>query len=417
MIVLVNFNTYLGGGETLFVRFALYLHRNNIDYLAICKSDSFIFKELNRHHISSEKLIRIESNVDYYYLSKRNRRLLVEEIDKYLPRNNDLRFLTFCMRDLYTIVDLNNGTRGSISHLILHNQDYLYVCQTIVDKMRYKLKCERRFSAVKSKTFNRYLFNCVNNHRGMIPMSLIITKMWRKELRIIMSESSIVPVPCINKNNNSILIKGENEKKILWIGRLVDFKLSSLYVILNFIKRRSDYTLSIIGDGNKAIVDKYIEDNQIPKENIRFLGQIRYDDLKDVILKHSIGYASGSSIIEIAKYGLPVIMALQDNKHILFKRDICGGLFCNTTKGNFAEDLCIYKESEISITIDDVISEIEADYHGCAQKFYDYTVAEYDEDTNFAQYVRLIESTESFTEKILVPQASIIRRYIYNRLK
>ena len=31
-IILFNLNTYVGGGETLLVRYAEYLHSNNIDY-------------------------------------------------------------------------------------------------------------------------------------------------------------------------------------------------------------------------------------------------------------------------------------------------------------------------------------------------------------------------------------------------
>lgn len=417
MIVLVNLNSYLGGGETLFVRFALYLQSHDIDYLVVCTSDSFIYKELRRNNIPCERLVGIKSSVDYYYLSFSDRKNLIDEITSRIPDETQVKFLTFCMRDLYTIADLNRKYNGPISHLILHNQDYLYVCQTLLDKVMYKLKGIRQFSDRKTKSFNKELFSFVNNHKGLISMSWIITQMWKREVGITMPESSIVPDACIDKKTTEVTFRAESDKTILWIGRLVDFKLSSLYVILNFIKRRSDYQLSIVGDGNKALVEKYIRDNNISESNINFIGQVKYEDLKSVILNHSIGYASGSSIIEMTKYGLPVVMALQDNKHTPFTRDICGGLFCNTSKGNFAEDLCIYSQDDIPTIIDKAFEEIENDYLGCAKRCHEYTLAEYDEATNFAQYLKLIEASEPFTDRVSIPRASFIRTFLFNKFK
>lgn len=413
MIILFNFNTYLGGGETLFVRFVQYLERTNVEYIAFCKKESFIFRELNRQYIPSQKFIGISSDVDYYYLSKKKRNSLLCEISEHITSDCMPRFLTFCMRDLYIVGDLNNSYKTSISHLILHNQDYLYVCQTLLDKLKYKLSGKRKFTFRKSIEFNNSLLTKVNNHHGIIPMSWIITQMWKKELGIAIPESSIVPTPCFSKNYSYYQHTNGSDKSILWIGRLVDFKFASLFVILNFIKRHPDYSLSIVGDGNRKVIDKYIEKNGIPKDKISFLGQVKYENLKDIILNHSIGYASGTSIIEMTKYGLPVVMALQDNIHKPFKRDICGGLFCNTTKGNFAEELCIYNEDEINYTIDDAFKEINADYPKCAKDCYDYTASEYDEDVNFAKYVELINVSQPILEYTRIPQASLLRKLIF----
>ncbi len=418
MIILLNFNTYLGGGETLFVRFIKYLESNGIQYLAICKKESFIFKELANTGIPSSKYIGIVNNCDYYYLNNRNRKKLIDCIFSSITKlgKNRIMLVSFCLRDLYTIVDLSKHIENcSITHLILHSQDYLYTCQTLLDKILYNIFGFRFFNNRKNKEFNKRILSEVNNNNGLVPMAYLGVQLWKKELGINIPIETIVPLPSFDKNQlvrNKVI---KNNKSIIWIGRLVDFKLPSLFVMLDYINEHDDYSFTIIGGGDRNKIDNYIKKNKIDTSRINFLGTLDYSKLDDEIKKHSIGYASGTSIIEIVKNGLPVIMALYNYKHKNFKKQICGGLFATTSKGNIGEDLMLLEEDEIKTTIADTIFEIERDYNDAAIRCYEYTLAEYEINTNFEKYLDHIYRTKLILNKqISIHKPSIIRRIIYS---
>ena len=255
----------------------------------------------------------------------------------------------------------------------------------------------------------------VNANRGLIPMSWIITKLWKQEIGVEIPEDMIVSLPSISQKKD-ISLKTENNKKIIFIGRLVDFKFASLFAMFNFIKRNPAYHLTIVGNGDKARALAYMQEHQIPSENVHFRGEVAYSDLPEVIAEHSIGYAAGTSIIECVQQGIPVIMALQYNANKPFKRDICGGLFYKTSKGNLGEDMCIFDEDSITTTIDDAISEIEANYSIAADRCYKYTLNEYSNDQNFSEYIKRIESSEQAdTTSVCVPSVGALRRYLFFR--
>lgn len=48
MIALINFNTYLGGGETLFVRLAEYFEKKCPELLLFYKSESYIESDIKK---------------------------------------------------------------------------------------------------------------------------------------------------------------------------------------------------------------------------------------------------------------------------------------------------------------------------------------------------------------------------------
>ena len=417
MIILINFNSYLGGGETLLVRFARYLYERHISFHAYCKDDSFIIKQLQVEGVPNNCVTGISSNCNYPYLSKKERNDLLDVIEKGLPIEETYEYLTFCLRDLYLLMDLNKRHQGSICHLILHNQDYRYIGRTILDGIFEKLTHKRLFNNKKNLTFNKHIISEVNIHKGLIPMSWIIKELWKRELGIEIPENMIVSLPAFSEGSD-VHVKTHNDKKIIFIGRLVDFKFASLFAMFNFIKRNPSYQLSVVGSGDKQRALNYMQEHQIPKANIHFLGEIAYSDLPRVIADHSIGYAAGTSIIECAKQGIPVIMALQNNENQQFHKDICGGLFYHTSKGNLGEDLCLYKEKDIKTTIDHAIEEIEQDYRLAATRCYNFVKNEYSNNGNFEEYLNILRTSMPFdSSNIVVPCAGLIRRIVFKHAK
>ena len=361
-----NFNTYLGGGETLIVRWAEYLKKEHYDFKVFYKTCSYIYNDLKLIGIDNANLCPIESSIDYYYLNSDERARLREEICGFLRDCRDVCLVSLNSRELYTLTDIaKNNPQYRLSHLILHNQDNLYVCQSIIDKIILKLGGKRRFSRKKQIEFNKNLYNVICNQSIVIPQSELQACLLKNEFGINTEVEKVVPLPTCDFSKYAFEER-ENNHKIIWIGRIVDFKLPALYVMLHFIARRKDYSLTVIGDGALDEVKRYLETNNIPQDNITYLGKVDYENLGSVIKQHSIGYAMGTSIIEIGKYGLPVIMAFGSPDYKLFSSDICGGLYSHQSRGNVGDTLFYPKHKDPVEFIDDTIKEIESDYNKTA---------------------------------------------------
>jgi hypothetical protein len=124
----------------------------------------------------------------------------------------------------------------------------------------------------------------------------------------------------------------------------------------------------------------------------------------------------GTSLIELARFRIPVVIALASYSHAPFSRSICGGLFFDQPKGCDGSDLAIYSEREIKTTIAKVISDIENDWVQAANACYGYALNNYAIEHNFSEYTRIIENTPltSYSKKFIrIPTASLIRKLIY----
>lgn len=418
MIALMNFNTYLGGGETLMVRLADYFQSKGMEFILFYKLGSYIESDLRKKCIKEEHCCPIDLPADYYYLDDTRRRLLRSTILSKLDRSNKYELFSFCSRDLYLSIDLSKSPVYTIKivHLILHEQDNLYCCQTIFDKLKLKFTGRRTISSDKMIEFNAQLYNEVNNHGVLIPMSDIIVELWGGRYGINMDYSQVVPLPtCSFPDYNFDPV---NNKKILWIGRIVDFKIPALCAMLNFLKRRSDYSLSIIGYGTDGYIQDYMLKHEINKEQIDFLGKVDYDQLGTIIKKHAIGYAMGTSIIEMAQYGIPVIMALANPLFKHFQKDICGGLYVNKRNGNVGGDLYVDDDENHYETIDKSIAQIEQNYLASAKDSYECVRKMFDFQSNADAYVSSsMNRGDYYKYRISIPSANFVRKVIFNFIK
>lgn len=420
IIVLINFNEYQGGGETLLVRFSEYLQRENIKFLALCESKSFICKELKKRGINDNSIDTTDLDYNYYYLNELERIEFINSLALKIGDYSCVRLVTFCLRDLYTAFMLSSHFKNcSISHLILHIQDDLYLGQTLLDKIIYKGFQVRQFSGKDNIELNRELLKNLNEKEGLISMAEIISEFWYRNFKIKIPKSHVVPLPSF-VDLKTLGDKGLNEKKIIWIGRFVDFKIPSIVSMIDFVSNNQEYSLTIVGDGDKKKILNYIEKNSLDISRISFVGEIPYHNLGEVIKKHSIGYGMGTSLIELAQYKLPVIIALASYTHKFFDRQICGGLFYDKAKGCDGSDLILISPDNIELTIKDAIAEIESDYQKVAKDCYDFAKVNYSEDINFKLYTDIIMTSKVLFEdekQIKIPHSSFIRRFLFNRYK
>ena len=408
-----NFNSYLGGGETLIVRLAQYLRDEGYDFKLFYKKGSYIETDLDYIKISQDYRCPIVSNESYYYLNEKGRKKLRDEISSYLSGLKDVCLVSLNTRELYTLTDIaKNNPDYKLSHLVLHDQDNLYVCQSVFDKILQRITGIRRFSRKKHISFNTKLFNVICEQSILIPQSELQSDLLKNKYGINTEKTKVVPLPVCDFSKIEYK-EPINNKKIIWIGRIVDFKIPALLAMIRFVSRNTEYSLSVIGDGELDYVRQYMKNNNINEENIYFLGKKKYSELEDIIKGHSIGYAMGTSIIEIGKYSLPVIMALGSPDFKVFKDDICGGLYVHQGRGNVGDTLYYEKSGEPIVLISEAIDELKEDYGGLSIKCFDALKNNFDERSNFESYLNLLGQSQTIYTDISIPKASWLRSVLF----
>ena len=413
MIVLVNFNSYLGGGETLFVRMAKYITEETSEKLKLFYSKkSYIADDLKRIGIARDCLCPFSGEIEYFYLNNTKKELLKSFVVKACKECNDVKLVSFCYRDLYLLVDVAKEISGAtVSHLILHDEDNLYLGQSLINKLEYIFFKKKKFSNRKILDFNNKLFFDLNKANALIGEKET-TKIVMHKYGIDIKDSAIVPPPmCEFEEAPPLVAPG---KKILWIGRFVDFKLPAIASMLSFISAHQDYSLSLIGDGDIEFLINYAKVNNLNLNNVYFLGLQPYDKIDDIIREHSIGYACGTSIVEIGKHGLPVITALFSPNHKLFTNAICGGLYDNKYKGNEGNNLLVGESEENQPLIESVIKEIENNFDSARKKSYNCMKDDFNLSSNMNRYLKIIKNATALNyNNVNLPKCSLFRRMAF----
>lgn len=421
VIVLVNLNAYLGGGETLMVRFAKYLQAKGREFFCVCAHGGYAHDDLQRNGIEPDAILPIESSPDYFYAGRAGRQHLVDLIVSRI-RSRQARFVSFCMRDLYTVRAVcTRVPLAATVHLILHIQDDLYLGQTILEKIAYRLTGRLRFGNSEAIDFNRRLLKDANQNGGLICMAELIANAWYQSFGIIIPSNRIIPLPSFIQIPERAA-QEENNREILWVGRLVDFKIPALLAMVDFLAATNDYRLTVVGDGDRTAIIRRMKERNLASDRVNFVGEVPYAQLGEIIRGHSIGYAMGTSLIELAKFQIPVVIGLASYTHAPFSRPICGGLFFDQPRGCDGSELSMRSESEIEITIADAIGTIETDWRRVARACYEYARDNYSLEKNFAEYEGVIDSAAciSYAEKAIeIPEAPLFRKIFYevgNRL-
>ena len=218
-----NLNSYLGGGETLIVRLAKYLRDEGYDFKLFYKKGSYIETDLDRINISIDHRCPIVSDESYYYLNGKGRKKLRDEINTYLSGLKDVCLVSLNARELYTLTDIaKNNANFKLAHLVLHDQDNLYVCQSVFDKIVQRITGIRRFSRKKQIIFNTKLFNSICEQSVVIPQSELQSELLKNEFGIKTEKNKVVPLPVCDFskieykepiNNKKILLM---KKKKCW---------------------------------------------------------------------------------------------------------------------------------------------------------------------------------------------------------
>lgn len=363
MILLFNLNKYIGGGETLLIRVSSYLELNNINYLILTHStDCWLLNEAKRLKLKYVLWPCDEDSV--IYQSDDKRRIVANKIYEIFQEYEELRVFTFCMRDLYNALfyfPKLKSTRVYIAHGIYHPMDVYYLSS-------YSLFHR------KIVKMNRTLFYELHNKKSILFMNKIGLQSTLSpepsKMNEVAGNSIFIPIPCPNiVRRKAVKKKVDTSKRIriICISRFASFKIAAVLSILKYVKNRSNVDLIVIGHGPwKFLLDFWIY--SVNAKNVEIICNVSPNELDRFIDTCDIGYAQGTSILEIAKRGLPVIVAPYTRLIDIFKRSIVTpGIFGDVAMENEFGDGGVWDVSSAS-TIDSCVLAIVENYEYYQEK-------------------------------------------------
>ena len=150
-------------------------------------------------------------------------------------------------------------------------------------------------------------------------------------------------------------------------------------------------------------------------KNITIYGKVNPDDLYQIIKEADLGYAQGTSILEIAKYGIPVVIAPYSRIQDVFNNNFnCMGVFGE--KDNFNYGDIIDDGSDNFVSLDQAIFKIVSNYDKYCKISINH-VQKFDSDNIFKSIVSLIISSDYTQETPFVPYEPAIFKKLLMRYK
>lgn len=369
-IVLFNLNTYIGGGETLLSRYAMYLEVNNIDYLIVCAKGSYIKSFAQNNKLKFINWPLVGDSLIY----KRKAVAKVQDffIDN-LPKDGTINFFTFCMRDYVNaslvFKDLNFDAK--IFHGVYHNQDYKYLSSFSFNPKHYHVF----FKDILRNLYSNNAVLFMNNH-GFIES-------------IGKSNSDLTPnfrpIPITLSDDDFIstempILAGKIDK-ILCISRFAAFKIGAVVAFLRLARKNPSLNFTLVGHGPFEFLVTFLI-RLWSLSNITLLTDVVPSQLKEIISKHYIGYAQGTSILEIAKLGKPVIIAPYSRLADIFNSKFSTYGIFGFVDGAFIFGDLVYKKGFPSMSLQNALNDIILDYSNFKKGTLE-TVKDYDSNEIF----------------------------------
>ena len=391
-IVLYNLNTYIGGGETLLIRFALYLKKSNMPYVILCRKDSYIMDAARKYSLN---MMLWPSKNDAFIYDKSD----VEETIQSLPQRliKESIFFSFCMRDLTNllILSLHSELNFRVFHGVYHPYDFRYLSSL---NSKWKLYQNNYKSLLlKLHESRSVLFMNEKGFRSSIEVDATI------------KEPIIHPIPISIERSNAFPKDTPLEHVVICISRFTVGKIGAVISFLRLAKSSKHDRFILIGNGSFIwLVEAYRKFWKL--KNLDLCTDVTPDDLKNQISRATIGYAQGTSILEIAKYHKPVLIApystLRDILNVkfsspgIFKIDGGSADFGDYTVSDHGNFVPLLKQLE----------QVKSEYHHYAEL--SHTAAtEYDADKIFSAMVNDIQSGQAMSKSLTchVPQAPFLK--------
>lgn len=395
MKIFINFNDYLGGGETLLLRLA---QNKSQECIVVTSDNSYIKDQLKKDNEWLGILHTYPYDANFNYMASKDKIHFLNWLNEIIESvKGPIQVVTFCMRDLHLLASLIEERERcdvQLVHLLLHPLDHLYLGQTILDKFFLKFFKINKYNAKENLAINTEIIKRMKDASAIIPMNLNVVKRLKQDTGVDLSLESIVPLPFLNNDPiDNLAVEELNDKqpiKIVWLGRIVDFKLPAILAMIDFIQENEGYLFDIVGYGNEAAIKKYIEGKGI-KNRVTIVGKIPHDQLQARLSTYHIGYGMGTSMAELTLCGLPVIVALASPNFIVFNRQVSAGLVYEQKSGNFGDDLYRTEISESDLPlISSSVELINKDRQACFEMSLKHIVNDFSLATNLERYDEIL---------------------------
>ncbi len=348
MIILFNLNKYVGGGEILTIRLAQYFKDNNVKYtLFSFEVDCYISEQAKKRELNITYWPQSEDSIAY--MNQNQKEVLIRGLKDLFDSEDNLYSFTFCLRDLYN--SLYIFTRLGVKNIrfstgIYHPEDVNYLSSFSFDKSKIII-------------FNRSLLESMTQKNSVlyINRNALITSLGRE----VDSKLPFIPIPIPLPDVIPMKEFGNrNQIKIVCISRFVDFKIAAVLAIIRFVRKNKNFELTLIGYGiYKFVLLLYMK--MYGMQNVKIYSGIGPDQLDGLIDQADIGYAQGTSILEIAKRGMPVIIAPYSKVLDIFDPSFkCMGVFGEQDDYNFGDYTS--NGGPESVSIESTIAKILNDY-------------------------------------------------------
>lgn len=343
MIYLFNLNNYIGGGEVYVIQFAEYLSVNNIEFAVICSENSFIHEKALEKKLNHLVWPSVQLSINY--ATKLQKKFFISFFKKLDLKLHDI-ILTCNMRELYTGMFFLEKIKFQLRTIILHPEEYKYLASgSLIQNKYYKL--------------NRKLLRILDFHELIIYPNVNARN---NSIGCNDDYLNVFPFPISNSNEIFTFPRQANEKvKIITISRFVNFKISTILSLVKTVYKNCNYELVIIGYGPwKFLLKFYLFIYKTHR--IIIISKVQPEDLKKYILKSNIGFAQGTSILQIIKFNIPVIIAPYSKWYsYLFDKVKSPGIFGFDNKITWGD---IYWNLEKdNFHLDYLINEVSSNYN------------------------------------------------------
>lgn len=399
-IILFNLNHYLGGGEVLLIRMAQFLHNQKIDYRIITLKNSYIENESKKLKLNYTSWPLKYDNV--VYMNQKDKKIIIEYFKSFLINLEKINIFTFCFRDIYNahyFFESNSNLDVSFSAGVYHPDDTKYLSRLEINKDKFII---RNREITKLYYENDSIIFC---NEGNFYNALSSDKY---------NYNRIIPLPVKLFNQKLKVVNDLKKIKIIWLGRFVDFKMSGILMMIDYVSKNKNINFDLIGYGKyKKKLIKIVKKKKL--KNIKILNAIHPSMIKAKILEYNIGFCTGTSVLEVAKYGIPTIISpmMNINQYKKFSDPVCNGLFSKFSKYNIGETF--YPGAQPLEKIENVVNQILSNYDLVVRETIEY-VKNFSDKKVFMQYLDFFNKKSFFKSKIEIPKISLYK-YILMRLK
>lgn len=367
----------LGGAELLILRTAYFLKKAGLDITIVDIVDGWVSNESK----NQKQDITLEYIYDRKVKLKDNSVLITTAnfmftLDDFFEKSNTK--VIFWVVQPYNVVTMFPRTRLKKRH----NFDLLYFINKI-----YQNTVRNRNGSIISEIINKNGIVAMDDHSNSV-----LNKYYG------LNYKAYLPV-FIETSNFEV----ENKKKIIepiqaiWVGRVdQEFKIHILKKVISDLSPMildNTIQLNVVGDGDGLpnLID-YCKKKNIHKK-IKFLGTLNKIELKDQIKYMDIGFAMGTSAIDIASLKVPTVLLDFSYSNVVNYK--YRWIF-EAENFDLGRDISLLKDTDINKmkNIDQILVELRNEKENIGEKSYLYIINNHGEEQIFLKLKKYFNQVE-----------------------